>query len=140
MSVVRTKHRRKARILLYLIMAALVVLIVYSLQGQAGTSTAGKVIEAGLIESGTRPALYFDLRNTGKDYANYTYIVAYNTTSAETKIDKSSISVPPGQTFSYSISLMRPSDGVAVLNVRIYRGSSGALLHNQTWVIKPDNR
>ena len=137
---VGTTHPRKARILLYMIIVALVVLIVYSLQGQASTSMEGKVIEAGLIESGSRPALYFDLRNTGKDYVNYTYIVAYNTTSTETKIDKSIITIPPGQTFSYSVSLTRPSHGVAVLNFKIYRGSMGALLHNQTWVIKPDNR
>jgi len=120
-------------------MVALVISVAYSLERQASASTDDKVIEAGLIESGNKPALYFDLRNTEKDYANYTYIVTYNTTNTEMKIDNSSITVPPGQTFSYSISLTRPSRGATFLNLKIHRDDKDALLlHNQTWVIKAE--
>ena len=129
----------KLRILPYLIILALVVLIAYSLQRQASSSFEGKVIEAGLIESGSRPALYFEVRNTGNDNANYTYVVTYNTTSTETKIDRSSVTLPAGRTFSYSISLVRPSYGIMVLDLKVYRnGDSGgeALLHDQTWIIR----
>jgi len=121
-------------------MVALVISVAYSLERQVSSSTEGNVIEAGLIESGSKPALYFDLRNTGKDYANYTYIVTYNTTNTETKVDSSSIAVPPGQTFSYSISLTRPSRGATFLNLSIHRDGRDALpLHNQTWMIKAES-
>jgi len=134
------RHSGKTRVLLYLITAALVVSVAYSLERQASSSTDGKVIEAGLIESGNKPALYFDLRNTGKDNANYTYTVTYNTTNTETEIDRSSLTVPPGQTFSYSISLTRPSHGAVFVNLKIYRDDKDALLlHSQTWIIKAES-
>jgi len=120
-------------------MLVLVVSVTCSLERQARSSTEEKVIEAGLIESGSRPALYFNLRNTGESYASYTYVVTYNTTGAETKTDRSSLTVPPGRSFSYSISLIRPSHGVMFLNLKIYRGGDSVeddLLHNQTWTIR----
>jgi len=138
-SMVVRRHSGKVGIPLHLIMLALVVSVAYSLERQASSSMEVKVIEAGLIESGSRPALYFDLRNTGKDYASYMYIVTYNTTGTETKIDRSSVTVPPGRTFGYSISLTRPSHGVMVLNLKIYgdgNSSDEAPLHNQTWIIR----
>jgi len=134
------RYLSKARFLPYLSIAVLVVLIAYSLQRQAVSSVESRVIEAGLIESGGRPALYFDLRNTGKEYASYTYIMTCNATGEEPKIYRDNVTVPPGRTFGYSISLIRPSNGVMFLNLEIYRGGDGAddvLLHNQTWIVRP---
>jgi len=134
------RYLSKARFLPYLSIAVLVVLIAYSLQRQAASSVESRVIEAGLIESGGRPALYFDLRNTGEDCANYRYVVTCNVTGVDPKIYRDNVTVPPGRTFGYSISLIRPSNGVMFLNLEIYRGGDGAddvLLHNQTWIVRP---
>jgi len=123
-------------------MMALVIASAYLLQRQANSSVEDKAIEAGLIESGSSPALYFVLRNTGKTYANYTYSVAYNTTNKETRNETSSaMNIPPGQTFRYTISLIRPSSGVMVINLRICRlekSTDNALLLDQTWIVRAE--
>ncbi len=146
------KDSKKFTISLYIIILVLAVSIIFSLQWYAGSSLEGKVIEAGLIESGDRPALYFNLRNAGEEYTNYTYIVTYNSTSGELRKDGSNITVAPGETFRYSISLIRPSYGIMVIELEIFRdgdytgtntdtgtgtdtGTDKALLLNQTWTI-----
>jgi len=139
MSEVVRRHSGKVRVLPHLTVAVLAVLMAYSLQRQAVSSVDNRVVEAGLIESGGRPALYFDLRNTGENYASYTYIVTCNATAAEPKIYRDNVTVAPGRTFGYSISLIRPSHGVMSLNLKIYRGGDGiddVLLHNQTWIVR----
>jgi len=122
------------------IILALVISIAYSLQRQASSSMEGKVMEAGLIESGGSPALYFNLRNTTEKHANYTYVIEYNSTDRGLVSDRSSISIAPSQTFYYTVVLIRPSQGVMVLNLRIYRGGDTtreAPLYNQSWIIMP---
>lgn len=132
-------NNRNVRILLCLAALVLVVAIAYSLQRQAG-SEEKKVIEVGLIESGNQPALYFYLKNTGENLANYTYVVTYNLSNTDMKRDTSTIHVPANQTFAYTNSLIRPASGITVLNLRIYKGEdindTSALIHNQTWIIK----
>ena len=135
------KNSKRITYLLYLIIIALVIGIIYSLQRQTGSSSESKVIEAGLIESGDRPAMYFNLRNTGQNYANYTYTVTYNSTDGSMMSYNDSITVPPGRTFQYTISLVRPSQGVMVLNLRIYEGNERTeanLLYGQTWYIRAE--
>jgi hypothetical protein len=131
------RHSRKIVIFLYFIILALVVAIALSLQRQT-SSTERKVIESGLIESGDRPALYFNLRNIEEKYYNYTYVVTYNSTDGRIETDASTIILPPSETFAYTISLVRPSYGVMVLNLKIYRLdiTNATLLHDQTWVIR----
>jgi len=135
--------KNRVRILLYLTALALVVAIASSFQRQAG-SEEGKVIEVGLIESGDQPALYFSLKNTGKNLANYTYIVTYNLSNIDLQRDTSSIHVPPNQTFTYTNSLTRPTSGITVLNLRIFRvegaSDTSTLIHNQTWIVKAQTR
>lgn len=129
----------KATILLFGVILTLAASMVCLLQRQARSSLEGKVIEVGLIESGGMPALYFNLRNTGGNYANYTYTIRYNSTDRGLVADSSSIMVPPGQTFYYTAVLTRPSQGVMVLNLKIYRGGGSveeSLLHDQTWIIR----
>ena len=131
------RHSRKITILLYFVILALVVAIALSLQRQT-SSTERKVIESGLIESGDRPALYFNLRNIEEKYYNYTYVVTYNSTDGKIETDTSTITLPPSQTFAYTISLVRPSYGIIVLNLKIYRLdiTNSTLLHDQTWIIR----
>lgn len=127
------------RILLYLAIAALAVSIAYAFQRRTRSSVEGKVIEAGLIESGNRPTLYINLRNTGETTARYMYTVRYNKTKGDITSHTGRATVPPGRTFGYTLVLTRPSDGVMVLNLKIYRGDTAdehALLHNQTWIIR----
>jgi len=132
------RHSKKIEATLYLIILGLVVAVGYSLHGQTRSSVEDEVIEAGLIESGGQPALYFNLRNTGVDYAGYTYIVRYDSTGEEFSGDSSTITVEPSQTFRYSISLLQPRKGTMHLNLKIYRGNAGVgevLLHDQTWFV-----
>jgi len=129
--------RKNVKTLVFIIITGvLITAIGYSLQIQMTSSVQNKVIEAGLIESGDRPALYFILRNPGNSTAQYLYIVTYNDTSG-TQTSSSNLSIPAGQTFSYSISLVRPTNGIMVLNINIFRyDPSPTLLHNQTWIIQ----
>lgn len=128
---------RRVRIILYLVILTLVILIIYSLKMQSGIPYSEKVVEAGLIESGDSPAIYFILRNTGNSTAWYTYTVTYNNTNGEVISSPSNVSVPPGKTFTYSISLVRPSSGVIFLNLVIIMDTPDpVLLHNQTWIIR----
>ena len=138
MSKALLKHSRKITILFYFIILALVVAIAYSLQRQTSFSIERKAIEVGLIESGGRPTLYFNLKNIEGNFADYRYIVTYNSTDKGVVIDLSTITLPPTQTFGYTISLVRPSYGIMVLNLKIYRldSANGVLLHDQTWIIR----
>jgi hypothetical protein len=126
-------------LLLYLVITALVVAIVYFLQWQMG-STESRVVESGLIESGGRPAVYFSLRNTGQDYANYTYVVTYNSTGGGMVVYKDTVRIPPGRSFSYTVSFVRPTGGVMAVNLIIFKhldGKDWVLLCNETWFIRP---
>jgi len=58
-----------------LVVLALAVAMVFSLQRQTGVSIENNTIESGLIESGSRPTLYFSLKNTGKVDVNCTNII-----------------------------------------------------------------
>jgi len=129
--------RLNVKTILYIVVAVLAIAITYLVHSQVNLSGEGRAIEAGLIESGDRPAIYFTLRNTAEVDANYTYVVAYNLTEGPT-VEKSSIAVPPGGVFRYALSLARPSYGAIVVNLRVHRGSEirdDSLLYEQTWIV-----
>ncbi|MCW3989029.1 MAG: hypothetical protein NWE88_03010 [Candidatus Bathyarchaeota archaeon] len=99
-----------------------------------------KTIEAGLIEAGNKPALYFNLRNIENKLHSYMYLIKYNTTEGETKNETSRINISPGQTFRYSLILERPTKSTTVLSLKIFDGeedNSEKILHDQTWFIRP---
>mgnify|MGYP006269339279 CR=1 FL=1 len=130
---------RKVTVLLCVAVLALVVSIAYFLQGQASSSTENKFIRVGLIQSGNRSAFWFNLKNTLENQANYTYVVSYNSTDMGFVTECSSIRLPAGQTFYYTNSLTRPSQGVTVINVKIYRGERAieeALVYEQASIVK----
>ena len=138
MVVTQLKHSKTIVILASLAIVVLVAATAYSLQTQARLSTETKVFEAGLIESADRPTLYFILKNVGTSLLNYTYSVTYNSTDGiKSYVD--AVAIAPNQDFKYSISLVRPTNGVAMLSVSIYQGwhvKGGAQVHNQTWAIR----
>ena len=124
----------------YLIILFLLFAIAYSLERQTSSSVGEKTIEAGLIEAGNKPALYFNLRNIAESLHRYTYVIKYNTTEGETKNETSSINISPGQTFRYSLILERPTKSTTVLSLKIFDGeedNSEKILHDQTWFIRP---
>lgn len=118
----------------------LVVSIAYALNGQSNSSTEPRTIQAGLIESGGRPALYFSLENHQQENANYTYTVTYNWTDGQTSDYTYSVVILPTRTFSHSVSLVRPTIGVIVLNLKIFRDEEAltTLIYNQTWLSRAD--
>ena len=140
------EHMMNSSKLQYLLVFALLVMIAFSIQSQKGALIGDEEVEAGLIESGDRPALYFKLRNTGDDLAYYTYTVTCtykravtdSSTGGEVTRETSPVVVSPGRTFSYSIRLVAPYDGVLDLNLKIFRGVQfeKMLLREQTWVIE----
>ena len=129
----------------YLLVIALLATIAYSFQRQTSVLIEEEEVEAGLIESGDRPALYFKLRNTGDDLAYYTYSVTCtymravtDSSTGEVTRETSSVVVSPGQAFSYSMGLANPDQDVLDLNLKIFRGVQlgGKLLRDQSWVIE----
>jgi uncharacterized protein (UPF0333 family) len=134
-----SRSSRKARLLLYCVIVALIVAIAYSLQSQGSSSLQGKEVEAGLIESGGTPALYFNLRNLGQETSNYTYTVSYNSTDRGQVTEGSTVTVPGGKTFSYTLSLVRPPYGVIIVDLEIYGGNEAVyadIRYNQSWTIR----
>jgi len=130
--------RFSVRTVLYVVIAILAISVAYSVQSQANLSGEGRAIEAGLIESGDRPAVYFSLRNIMEGDAEFTYVIAYNSTDRMT-VESSSITVPPGGVFRHTLSLMRPSSGVMVVSLWIHRGgeiNDDSLLYEQTWIAR----
>ncbi|MEM0314264.1 MAG: hypothetical protein QW056_04825 [Candidatus Bathyarchaeia archaeon] len=127
---------RRIKGLILLIIAALVLAIGYSIYRQAIRSTEEKAIEAGLIESGDTPTMYFNLKNTGSETANYTYLVKLNAT--ETLDDGLVINVPPQQTFHYTLVLSRPEQGTLSITLEIFKGNKveHPPMYRQTWFIK----
>ena len=124
----------------YLIILFLLFAIAYSLQQQTISTVGEKTIEAGLIEAGNKPALYFNLRNIENELASYTYLVSYNATDGQMKNESSSINISPGQTFRYSFALERPTTATMVLSLVIFESEGfddSKILHDQTWFIRP---
>lgn len=90
--------------------------------------------------------MYYKLRNTGDDLASYTYMVTYtynrtvlnSSTGGEITRYTSPVVVSPGQTFSYSIILASPNQGILDLNLKVFKDllSGEKLLRDQTWVIE----
>ena len=140
------EHMMNSSRLQYVLVLALLVTVAFSIQSQKGALIGDEEVETGLIESEDRPALYFKLRNTGDDLAYYTYTVTYtykravNNSSTEEETTRQSfpVVVSPGRTFSYSLRLVAPYDGMLDLNLKIFRGvqSEEILLREQTWVIE----
>lgn len=132
---------RRVKGMVFLVIAALVLALGYSMYRQASRSTETRAIEAGLIESGDMPTIYFNLKNTGARTLNYTYKVTCNITEKQT-LDKGLImNIPPGQTFHYTIILLRPEKGALPVTIEIYRDeeTSRSLIYSQTWLIKADS-
>lgn len=140
------EHLLNSSKLQYLLVIALLVTIAYSIQRQTSILIGDEEVEAGLIESGDRPALYFKLRNTGDDFAYYTYTVTYtykravlnSSTDGEITRYTSPVVVSPGQTFSYSMRLVSPDQGILDLNLKIFKDlpTGEKLLRDQTWFIE----
>lgn len=130
------RDSRRIKGLVFLIIAALVLAIGYSMYRQASRSMETKAIEAGLIESGDTPTIYFNLKNTGSETANYTYLVKLNAT--ETLDSGLVLNVPPQQTFHYTLILSRPERGAVSVKLEIYLGEKAELspTYSQTWLIK----
>ncbi|MEM2523029.1 MAG: hypothetical protein QXW82_07780 [Candidatus Bathyarchaeia archaeon] len=127
----------RVRGLVFLVIAALVLAIGYSVYRQASSSIEAKTIEAGLIESGDTPTIYFNIKNMRKEAANYTYLVKLNAT--ELLLDSGLImNVPPGQTFHYTLILSRPGQGAVSVKLELYLGESAELspVYSQAWLIK----
>lgn len=129
---------RRIKGLIFLVIAALVLAIGYSIYRQASRTIENKSIEAGLIESGGTPTIYFNLKNTGTKTLNYTYMVKCNLTEEPTLDNGPIMNIPPGQTFHYTIALLRPEQGTLYVTLEIYRDeeTSRALIYSQTWLIK----
>ncbi len=124
----------------YLIIIFLLFAIAYSLERQTRSTVGEKTIEAGLIEAGNKPALYFNLKNTEETLHRYTYVIRYNSTEGGTKNETSSINISPGKTFRYSLILERPSKSTIVLSLKIFDGgeeNSEKILYDQTWFVRP---
>ena len=121
--------------MIFLIIAALVLALGSSIYRQASRSTEAKAIEAGLIESGDMPTIYFNLKNTGAETANYTYLVKSNST--ETLDNGLVMNVLPQQTFHYTLILHRPRQGAVTLTLEIFKGDRAPPIYSQTWLIKP---
>jgi hypothetical protein len=134
------RRLREGTVPYYLIILALLIGIAYSLQRQTTSTVEEKKVQAGIIESGNTPALYFSLTNVEKTRIDYTYVVEYNSTDGAMKCDTSNILIPPGKTFRYSLRLERPKDCTIALNLKIFRNTeeqNDIPLHDQTWFIRP---
>ena len=117
-------------------MAALALAIGYSAYAHLARSAESRSIEAGLIESGDLPTIYFNLKNTGSEVRNYTYVVTSDST--EGLIDRGLIlNLPPGETFHYTLILTRGERATPV-RLRIYLGeeATGRPIYDQTWLIR----
>jgi len=124
----------------YLVILFLLFAIAYSLERQTSSTVGEKTIEAGLIEAGNKPALYFNLRNIENTLHSYMYLIKYNTTEGDTKNETSRINISPGQTFRYSLILERPTKSTTVLSLKIFdaeEDNTEKILHDQTWFIRP---
>lgn len=127
---------RRIKVLIFLVIAALVLAIGYSIYHQASSSVETKAIEAGLIESGDTPTIYFNLKNTGTGTANYTYLVKLNFTEM---LDSGLVmNVPSEQTFHYTLVLSRPEKSAVPVELEIYLGekADSSPLYRQTWLVK----
>ncbi|MCS7096331.1 MAG: hypothetical protein RMK50_04655 [Nitrososphaerota archaeon] len=127
---------RRIKGLIFLVIAALVISIGYSIYRQASRSMEAKAIEAGLIESGDTPTIYFNLKNAGVATVNYTYLVKLNAT--ETLDSGLIVNIPPGQIFHYTLVLSRPEEGAVSVKLEIYLGEKANFspMYSQTWIIK----
>jgi len=117
-------------------MAALALAIGYSAYAHLARSAESRSIEAGLIESGDLPTIYFNLKNTGSEVRNYTYVVTSDST--EGLIDRGLIlNLPPGETFHYTLILTRGERATPV-RLRIYLGeeATGRPIYDQAWLIR----
>jgi Tfp pilus assembly protein PilE len=129
---------QKVKAIIYIIIAALILAIAYSAYTQLTRSSENRDIEAGLIEAGDKPTIYFNLKNTDAKTHNYTYLITTNSTE-NTVIDKGLIlNIHPNQTFHYTLILTREEQTKLVM-LTIYLGeeAKGQPLYNQTWLIKP---
>jgi len=126
----------KVKALTFLVVAGLVFALGYSIYNQAVSSSEARVLEAGLIEAGNRPTIYFNLRNNGFRLTNYTYRVVGD--NAEELDSGLIINVPPGQTFHYTMVLTRPEKGVMTVRLEIYQEGENktSLIYRQTWLVK----
>ena len=123
---------------IFLVIAVLVLAIGYSIYRQVSYSMEVKAIEAGLVESGDMPTIYFNLKNTGAKTLNYTYKVTCSITGEQTLDNGLIMNIPPGQIFHYTIVLTRPEKGALSVVLEIYRDEeiSRTLIYSQTWLIK----
>ena len=129
---------QKVKALTYIVIAALILAIAYSAYTQLTRSSESRAVEAGLIEAGDRPTIYFNLKNTDAKTHNYTYLITTNSTE-NTVIDKGLIlNIHPDQTFHYTLILTR-EERAKLVTLTIYLGeeAKGRPLYNQTWLIKP---
>jgi len=129
---------KRVKALIYIVITALILAIGYSTFTNLTRSAENRTIEAGLIESGDIPTIYFNLKNTDTKTHNYTYLVTTNSTE-NTVIDTGLIlNIPPNQTFHYTLILTR-EDQTKLVTLTIYIGeeAKGQPLYNQTWLIKP---
>ncbi|MBC7129992.1 hypothetical protein H5T51_02075 [Candidatus Bathyarchaeota archaeon] len=130
------KGSGKIRAITFLIIGGLVLALAFSLYQQTISSAESKVLEAGLIETGDTPTIYFNLKNNDFRYANYTYRVVSN---ASEELDSGLIiNVPPGQIFYYTMVLTRPEKGAITIKLEIYQEEEGktSAIYSQTWLIK----
>jgi hypothetical protein len=127
----------RVKILIFLTIAVLILAIGYSIHSQVSRSVKNHVIEAGLIEAGDMPTIYFNLKNTGSRILNYTYIVTSNSTEKQI-IDKGLIlNIHLGQTFYYTLILKWPEQTMLVkLEIYIGEEESGQTIYRQTWLMK----
>jgi hypothetical protein len=127
----------RVKVPVFLVIAALTLAIGYSVYSQLSRSAENRVIEAGLIESGDMPTIYFNLKNADSRILNYTYLVTSNSTENPT-IDRGLIlNIHPGQTFHYTLILTRPEQTILVrLEIYVGEEASGQPIYRQTWLIK----
>lgn len=121
------------------VVAALFAALAFAIYQQAVRGVEGRVIEAGLIEAGERPTIYFTMVNTGTEPANYTYVVKYNSTGGLVLDEAPILNVPPGRSFYYALALLRPDQGTLEVVLEIYRNTKNSgqpPIFRQTWIIK----
>lgn len=131
-----SRSLRVVRSLIFLVILALVFAIGYSIYRQATSSMETKAMEAGLIESGRIPTIYFNLKNVGSMATNYTYRVTLNHTEV---IDNGLImNLPPGEFFHYTLVLTRSEDYPQIVILEVFSGDQiiGTPIYSHKWLIK----
>ncbi|MDG7011454.1 MAG: hypothetical protein JRN57_04975 [Nitrososphaerota archaeon] len=125
-----------ARLRVPVLVAAVVVLVAvsaYFLVRQQGAS-GSVVVDAGYINSPTRPLVYFTIKNPTNASQSFSYVFVHTPAGGSPQNSTGLIQIAPGESSTTSDYLV-PGQSVTV-TLELYRGVaavSSQLVYSQTW-------